>query len=127
MNDRTTRRMMAFRFSAGLLVFLTSMAQTRMGSAADEIAIRVDGVNRVMDCGSQRLSVDGNNSRLQLTNCPDVVIRGNHNNLSITFRMHGHVNLVGNANTVIWRNRPGIPTDFKDSGTGNQVERVPYE
>jgi hypothetical protein len=127
MNDGVTRRVAAVRFCASLVIFLASMAQTHLGLAADEITIRTNGVNRVMDCGSQHLSVDGDNSRLQLTNCPDVVVRGNHNSLSITFRMHGHVSLVGNANTVIWRNRPGIPTEFKDSGAGNRVERVPYE
>jgi hypothetical protein len=116
------------RTFGSLAVLLASIGPSGGGSfAAEKVDIHQSDLNRTMDCGGGPLSVGGNGNHLVLTNCPDVTILGDHNNLSITFRMPGHVSITGGSNTVTWRNRPGIPTVINDSGKSNRVERVAYE
>ncbi len=89
--------------------------------SAGAVKVTKSGETQKVDCRGEDLVVEGDDDRLDVSDCRAVTVVGDRNRLHVKFLMDTYITASGSRNNVVYIGYPGVEAIVRSTGAGNEI------
>ena len=89
--------------------------------SAGAVKVTQSGKTQGVNCRGEDLVVEGDDDRLDVSNCRAVTIVGDRNRLHVKFLVDTYITASGSRNNVVYIGYPGVEAIVRSTGTANEI------